>query len=139
MLFLFQDRFLLFAGGIVGKEIHLLRLYLPVCKLLRSYPVCHQAHTPHRKAGIYDAVKEGHGSVDDILGGGSGAGEMLRAVGRLRDTAAIGIRGAGTGVPIGASGAIIPHGEHQLPRHQPLIHQIQRQCVRHLPHHNAGL
>ena len=34
---------------------------------------------------------------------------------------------------------VIAHSEHQLVGHQPLVYQIQRQGIRHLPYHQTGL
>ena len=34
---------------------------------------------------------------------------------------------------------VIAHGEHKLVGHQALVHQLQGQGVRHLPHHQPGL
>ena len=34
---------------------------------------------------------------------------------------------------------VIAHGQHNLIRQQPLVHQIQHQGIRHLPGHQLGL
>ena len=113
-------RLMLFPCFVIRKQVQLLRLRGGGDQLLRYHLLSHQVHPPHRQAWIHDAVKEGHGGVDDIARGGGETGQMLRAVGGLGDAAAIGIGGQRAGIAIGAARPVVANGEYQLPGHHAL-------------------
>ena len=61
----------------------------------------------------------------------------------LGDLPAIAISGHRAAVALTAAWVVqilpvVAHGEYQLVGHQPFVHQIQGQGVRHLPHHQPG-
>ena len=62
----------------------------------------------------------------------------------LGDLSSVAIRGDRSGISRGALCEyqifnIIAYGQHQLIGDQPLVHQIQRQCIRHLPDNQSRL
>ena len=134
---------LLFFGGVVGEQVQLLRRLLFGNLRLLQQPVGAETQLPDQQIRGHDPVKEGGRRLQQFAGGG-GVGKILCACGGLGDLPAVAVRGYGPPVPGGAAGVVqvlpvIAHGEDQLVGHQPLVHQLQGQGVRHLPHHQPGL
>ena len=70
--------------------------------------------------------------------------EILRSYSVLRNLSSVAIHSDCSGVSCGALGRyqifdVIAHSQHQLIGDQPLVHQIQRQCIRHLPDNQPRL
>ena len=97
---------------------------------------------PHQKSGIHDPVIEGQSCLDDPPGGTGVLSQVLAAVGVLGDLPPVGVRGhrpqVGPPAPVQAF-PVIAHRQDDLVRHKALVHQVQGQRVRHLPHHQPGL
>ena len=131
------------SGGVIGEQVQLLRLVRLGCLRLVQQFVGADAQTADQQIPVHNPIVEGCRRLLQVIGG-RGVGEVLRPNGVFGDAPPVAVGGHRPVVALAAARVVqvlpvVAHGEHLLVGHQPLVHQLQRQCVRHLPHHQAGL